>query len=600
MKWLFAAAASVLVRVGFRRRSAEDLVRDLSRSRWRLSVTVITSMIAPLAEIAFIFLLYALVEPAQRAALTEKLAAVRIAAFQAAMSTEHGYVVITASAAVVLLAATIASKAVYGYLQAEFLFQSYIIQSRRILAGYLAATPTRAMTLDRARVANVAVIETGLYGKVVFSLLDALTNVVGAILFAAAATTMAPGLVALAVVIAAVTFIITHRGFALQKKLGAQRIQVQTSLLGRVWEILNGYRTIKIEAGERKLLDLLWRDLKRGQKWRLTKQNNEQFIKLGSEATLYLALLAMVILATSVFGLAASLVLVFLVVLGRLQKYVTGLQQAWIHVQHAAPSVNAIADVLEVCEMESPPATIETASARPQSVALTFDGVTFNYDAGTPVLRNVNLAFKPGDRVLIQGPSGQGKSTLLFLAAGLLRPTAGSVAINGENLDDAVFYRMRSVVTYLAPNVYLFRGSIRENLCLDIDYPEPEIQRAIDLARLRSVVNRLPEGLDSDIGDDGCHLSLGERQRIMLARIFLKRPLLVLMDEATTNLDLDNEAAVLRDLWAHIDRNAIVLMVTHRAPVGVDFSVTLDVNESTIGAAHPEKPALLAEEHVKR
>jgi ABC-type transport system involved in cytochrome bd biosynthesis fused ATPase/permease subunit len=160
---------------------------------------------------------------------------------------------------------------------------------------------------------------------------------------------------------------------------------------------------------------------------------------------------------------------------------------------------------------------------------------------------------------------------------------------------------MRSAVTYLAPNVYLFRGSIRENLCLDIDYPEPEIQRAIDLARLRSVVNRLPEGLDSDIGEDGCHLSLGERQRIMLARIFLKRPLLVLMDEATTNLDLENEAAVLRDLWANIDRNAIVLMVTHRAPVGVDFSVTLDVDESTIGAAHlPQKPALLTEEHAKR
>ena len=602
MKWLSAAAASVLVRVGFRPRSADDLVRDLSRSRWRLSVTVIASMLAPLAEIGFIFLLYALVEPAQRTALTERLAAVRIAAFQAAMSTEHGYVLITAGVAVVLLCATIAAKAVYGYLQAEFLFQSYITQSRRILAAYLAATPARAMTLDRARLANVAVIETGLYGKVVFSLLDALTNVVGAILFAAAATTMAPGLVALAVVIAAVTFIITHRGFALQKKLGVQRIQVQTSLLGRVWEILNGYRTIKIEAGERKLLDLLWRDLQRGQKWRLTKQNNEQSIKLGSEATLYLALLAMIVLATTVFGLAASLVLVFLVVLGRLQKYVTGLQQAWIQVQHSAPSVNAIADVLDVCETESRPAEFDTASARPPSVALKFDQVTFNYDAGAPVLRNVSLAFKPGDRVLIQGPSGKGKSTLLFLAAGLLRPTAGSVTINGENLDDAVFYRIRSVVTYLAPNVYLFRGSIRENLCLDIDYPEPEIQRAIDLARLRSVVTRLPEGLDSDIGEDGCHLSLGERQRIMLARIFLKRPLLVLMDEATTNLDLDNEAAVLRDLWANIDRNAIVLMVTHRAPVGVDFSVTLDVDDSTIsGAPHaPAKPTLLTEEHVKR
>ena len=211
MKWLFAAAASTLVRVGFRRRSAEDLVRDLGRSRWRLSVTVLASMVAPLAEIGFIVLLYALVEPAQRAALTERLRAVRIASLQAALSTDTGYIALTATAAVMLLSVTIGSKAIYGYLQAEFLFRSFITQSRRILAAYLAATPSRAMTLDRARVANVAVIETGLYGKVVFSLLDALTNIVGAILFAAAATTMAPGLVALALVIAMVTILITHR-----------------------------------------------------------------------------------------------------------------------------------------------------------------------------------------------------------------------------------------------------------------------------------------------------------------------------------------------------------------------------------------------------
>jgi len=247
--------------------------------------------------------------------------------------------------------------------------------------------------------------------------------------------------------------------------------------------------------------------------------------------------------------------------------------------------VNAIAEVLEICEPGSTEAAeLEGAGPRAASVALTFDDVTFQYEGGAPVLANVNLAFKPGDRVLIQGPSGQGKSTLLFLAAGLLRPTAGSVKINSESLNDDVFYRMRRVVTYLAPNVYLFRGSIRENLCLDVDYPEEEIQRAVDLARLRTVVNRLPEGIDSDIGEDGGQLSLGERQRVMLARIFLKHPLLILLDEATVNLDLDTERAILCDLFANIDPVATVVMVTHRAPVGVDFSATLDLDQHTIRA----------------
>jgi ATP-binding cassette subfamily C protein len=592
---LFGLAASALVRVGFRRRSAKDILRDLSRSRWRLTLTLVASMVAPLAEIGFIVLLYALVEPAQKAAVINAVARVRLDWFQDAMATGNGYIAMTAVGALVLLSVTIASKAIYGHLQAHYLFESFIIQSRRIVAAYLSATPARAMSLDRSHVANVAAVETGLYGKVVFSLLDALTNVVGAVLFSAAATAMAPGLVALAVLLAAVTFAITHRGFALQKKLGVYRVRVQATLLARVWEILNGYRTIKIEAGERKLLDVLWRELQFGQKWRVQKQSNEQFIKLGSEATLYVALLAMIVLATSVFGLAPSLVLMFLVVLGRLQKYVSALQQAWINVQHAIPSVNAIAEVLEACEADGTSAPeLAVATPRPETVTLAFDDVTFSYNEGTPVLRSVNFVFNPGDRVLIQGPSGEGKSTLLFLAAGLLRPTAGTVRINGGVLNDDVFYRMRRVVTYLAPNVYLFRGSIRENLCLDVDYPDAEIQKAVDLARLRGLVDRLPQGIDSDIGEDGCHLSLGERQRIMLARIFLKRPLLVLMDEATTNLDLENEAAVLRDLWMNIDRDAIVMMVTHRAPVGVDFSVRLDLHAGTIGA-----PAVL-ETHARK
>jgi hypothetical protein len=121
-------------------------------------------MVAPLAEIGFIVLLYAVVEPAQKAALVEKVSRVPIESLQTAMSTSGGYIAITAGAAVVLLCLTIASKAVYGYLQAEYLFHSYIIQSRRVLAAYLSATPARAMILDRTRVANVAVIETGLYG----------------------------------------------------------------------------------------------------------------------------------------------------------------------------------------------------------------------------------------------------------------------------------------------------------------------------------------------------------------------------------------------------------------------------------------------------
>jgi hypothetical protein len=138
---------SALVRLGFRRRSAKDLVRDLSRSRWRLSLTLVASMVAPLAEIGFILLLYALVEPAQKAALMERLAVVRVESFPGGDFTGSGYRRDRGlSAAVVLLCVTIGRRQ-FTVSAGRYLFESFIIQSRRIMAAYLSATPARAMML---------------------------------------------------------------------------------------------------------------------------------------------------------------------------------------------------------------------------------------------------------------------------------------------------------------------------------------------------------------------------------------------------------------------------------------------------------------------
>lgn len=577
IRFLRRAVIAALVRVGIDRRSAADVAADLGEQRGRLALALVASVVAPIAEIAFITVLYAVVEPGQRQSLLASFAKLGV---PTASIPPHALGGVLIGMAAALLTIAIVSKYTFGLTHAKFLLSTFVTQSRRVVQAYLYASPSRVVGLERATVASAAMTESSKYGRVVYSLLDALSNLLAAVVFLLTAIVLSPGLVLVAAVVAVFTILVTARGFRRQKETGRQSVEVQASLVGSVWEILNGYRTVKIEGGERQLLQRLVQDLRSKQSWRLVKARSELFIKLGSESTLYIALLGIVVLSTTVLRIEASLVLVFLVLMARLQKYLGALQQSWIEVQHSLPSLSTMAGIVEQCQRQAlKPLTWQEAGPQPDAIQIEARDITFGYGDDPPVLKNVSLVVPPGERVLIQGGSGQGKSTLLYMLGGLLPPVTGSVLVNGERLTDERFYRLRPSVTYVAPNTYLFRGSIKDNLCLGTEFSDAAIQQAIASANLGALVARMPGGIDADIGENGALLSLGERQRVMLARIFLKRPLLILLDEATANLDLANESAILSDLFALIDARATVIMVAHRPPQGVTFTRTFDLRD---------------------
>lgn len=574
--------------LGIAERMARDIVVDLRTFGGRLALITLASLLAPLMEVGFLTALYGMVAPDQRTAVLGQVRRWGLRPAWDMLGGDPYYVAILAGAAAAFLGAALVAKFAAGYLRAFFLLHGTVTQTRRVVSAYLYASPAAAGRLPAPRVGNAVVVEAAQYGRVVFALLNGVSNLAGAGLFMLIAVMVAPGLVLLGAVLAILTVVIVRRGFARQKALGTARVAAQTALLRSVWELLNGYRTIKIEAAERRVLHRFWTDLRTRQVWRLDKARNELFITLGSETVLYVGLLAVILLSAAVLRVEASVILMFLLLMSRLQRYLSGAQAAWVEIQHWVPSLAAIAEIIETCEASAArPPRPRDGVERPQALRLAFEDVRFGYDGGEPILEGCSLALDPGDRVLIQGPSGEGKSTLLFLACGLLQPGAGIIRMNGRPLTEEVFYRTRPVVAYVAPDVYLFRGCIRDNLCLGWDYPEAEILRAVERAQLGELVARLPGGLDADIGDDGAQISLGERQRVMLARIFLKAPLLVLLDEATANLDLDTEERVLAEMFENLPAQAIVVMVTHRAPVGVSFTRVFDLSEGRLHARAP-------------
>lgn len=199
----------------------------------------------------------------------------------------------------------------------------------------------------------------------------------------------------------------------------------------------------------------------------------------------------------------------------------------------------------------------------PPSIELV--NVQFRYAPDSFELEVEQISLKPGGNIAIVGKSGSGKTTLLHLISGLLKPTSGAVLINGSLLsqyDEAAWFEH---VSYITQHPYIFAGTLAENIAIGAggNASRAEIEQAAEEAGLATVTAQLEQGLDTFVGEGGRGLSGGEKQRLALARAFLKRPAIILFDEPTVGLDLHTERVLLRSI-ASLAKTATMITVAHR------------------------------------
>jgi ATP-binding cassette, subfamily B, bacterial len=267
--------------------------------------------------------------------------------------------------------------------------------------------------------------------------------------------------------------------------------------------------------------------------------------------------------------------------LGRLYGPLTALSNVRVDVMTALVSFERVFEVLDLEPLVRESANPVVLQQHPLSVE--FEGVGFRYPSadevslqsletvatgdrrgGGPVLHDVTFSIKPGELVALVGPSGAGKTTITSLVARLYDPTTGQVRLGGTDLREATMESLHDVVGVVTQDAHLFHDTIRANLA----YARPgatekEMISVLQSAQVWDLVSGLPEGLDTVVGDRGHRLSGGEKQRLAIARLLLKGPGLVVLDEATAHLDSESELAVQRALdTALTGRTALV--IAHR------------------------------------
>jgi ATP-binding cassette, subfamily B, bacterial len=195
---------------------------------------------------------------------------------------------------------------------------------------------------------------------------------------------------------------------------------------------------------------------------------------------------------------------------------------------------------------------------------LEFQGVHFSYSNGTPILSDVSLSVKSGTTVAFVGPTGSGKSTLLKLVLRFFEPVSGAVLMDGTPISRIRLNDLRSQIGLVSQDVYLFHGTVRENIAFGRpDATEADIVEAAKAAEAHEFIQALPQGYDTIVGERGQKLSGGQRQRVSIARAILKNPPILILDEATSAVDNETEAAIQRSM-RRISVNRTVLVVAHR------------------------------------
>ena len=195
---------------------------------------------------------------------------------------------------------------------------------------------------------------------------------------------------------------------------------------------------------------------------------------------------------------------------------------------------------------------------------ITLDHVSFSYDSSKEVLKDVSLNVKKGETLALVGPSGGGKTTICHLIPAFYKATGGRILIDGTDINDVTFKSLRRSIGIVQQDVFLFNGSIRENILYGrLDATDDEVIEAAKRANIHDYVMTLPDGYDTQIGERGVKLSGGQKQRLSIARVFLKNPAILILDEATSALDNTTEILIQQAL-DELCKGRTTLVVAHR------------------------------------
>jgi len=358
---------------------------------------------------------------------------------------------------------------------------------------------------------------------------------------------------------------IALKSFKYIRPIFRKRGKINAEVKGRLTETLAGVRVIKAfnaEAQENAIfekgVDKLYQNVKKSLTATALMTSSSTFL-IGVATTGIMAIGGYYMIQAE---MTTGEFLFFTLILGFMIAPIVQMSNIGSQLTEALAGLDRTEELMNMtAEVDDAERTIQLETIKGD---MEFDNVSFAYEEGKEVLHNISFKAKAGSVIALVGSSGSGKSTIAGLSATFLNPDSGKVTIDGKDISKVKLNSYRKHLGVVLQDEFLFEGSIRENIL----FPRPnaseeELQNAIKAAYVNEFTDRFEEGLETVIGERGVKLSGGQRQRLAIARAILANPRIIILDEATSNLDTESEALIQKSL-TELVKNRTTIVIAHR------------------------------------
>ena len=358
-----------------------------------------------------------------------------------------------------------------------------------------------------------------------------------------------------------IAFAITLFSARIQEYFNRKAVAANVALESGVQECIESLRDLKANNAEDAYLKGLDEKIDAAEKRHIITELGTALFVVSSTLILQFGIAAVALVGSALLirgEIDVPLFFMFLLVVSRLYSPLEGALQNLAAVISTRTNINRMNEI-----MDHP---IQTGSTRLTNAGcdIVFDHVGFAYNTGETVLKDVSFTAKQGEVTALVGPSGGGKTTVSRLAARFWDINKGTITVGGMDISNVEPETLLSLYSIVFQDVTLFNNTIMENIRIGRkDASDEEVLAAARMANCEEFAARLPQGYDSMIGENGCELSGGERQRISIARAFLKNAPIILLDEATASLDVENETLI-QSALSRLIKDKTVLVSAHR------------------------------------